>query len=208
MGSMKAMIGGSASAFALALALSGTASAQTVGPQTSDGRPPEAQVTEGVIPAEQRTEAAPGSVSPDAQTISAPPLASANENKVEEIVVTAERRSESIQQTPLSIVSMSGASLERANIRNLNDLQNFLPNVSIGGSVPVGNSAPNFSIRGVGQTSGRANNEKGVGLYVDDIYYPRSTGAILNLTDVERIEVLRGPQGTLFGRNTTGGAIR
>ena len=208
MGSLKAIVGGSASAFALALALSGTASAQTVGPQTSDGRPPEAQVTEGVIPAEQRTEAAPGSVSPDAQTISAPPLASANENKVEEIVVTAERRSESIQQTPLSIVSMSGASLERANIRNLNDLQNFLPNVSIGGSVPVGNSAPNFSIRGVGQTSGRANNEKGVGLYVDDIYYPRSTGAILNLTDVERIEVLRGPQGTLFGRNTTGGAIR
>ena len=127
---------------------------------------------------------------------------------VEEIIVTAERRSESLQQTPLSIVSFSGASLERANIRNLNDLQNFLPNVSIGGSVPVGNSAPNFSIRGVGQTSGRANNEKGVGLYVDDIYYPRSTGAILNLTDVERIEVLRGPQGTLFGRNTTGGAIR
>jgi len=131
-----------------------------------------------------------------------------NQTGIEDIVVTAERRSESLQQTPLSILSFSAASLERANLRDLNDLQNFLPNVSIGGSVPVGNSAPNFSIRGVGQTSGRANNEKGVGLYVDDIYYPRSTGAILQLQDVERIEVLRGPQGTLFGRNTTGGAIR
>jgi iron complex outermembrane receptor protein len=127
---------------------------------------------------------------------------------VEEVIVTAERRSESLQRTPLSILAFSGASLERANIRNVEELQNFLPNVSIGGSVPVGNSAPNFSIRGIGQTSGRANNEKGVGLYVDEIYYPRSTGAILNLLDVERIEVLRGPQGTLFGRNTTGGAIR
>lgn len=127
---------------------------------------------------------------------------------LEEVIVTAERRSESLQQTPISIVAFSADSLEQANIKNVDDLQTFLPNVSIGGSVPVGNSAPNFTIRGVGQTSGRANNEKGVGLYVDDIYYPRSTGAILNLLDVERIEVLRGPQGTLFGRNTTGGAIR
>ncbi len=127
---------------------------------------------------------------------------------VEEVLVTAERRTESLQSTPLSIVAFTGENLESANIRNIEDLQAFLPNVSIGGSVPIGNSAPNFSIRGIGQTSGRANNEKGVGLYVDDIYYPRATGAIINLLDVERIEVLRGPQGTLFGRNTIGGAIR
>ncbi len=141
-----------------------------------------------------------------AQSQTAPAAGSVME--LEEIVVTAERRSESLQDTPISILTFSGDALERANVRSVDDLQNFLPNVSIGGSAPVGNSAPNFSIRGVGQTSGRANNEKGVGLYVDDVYYPRSTGAILNLLDVERIEVLRGPQGTLFGRNTTGGAIR
>jgi iron complex outermembrane recepter protein len=128
--------------------------------------------------------------------------------RLEEIVVTAERRAENLQDTPISVVSLSETMLESRNVNNVQELQNFLPNVSIGGSIPAGGSAPDFSIRGVGQTSARASNERGVGLYIDDIYYPRATGSLLSLGDVQRVEVLRGPQGTLFGRNNTGGAIR
>lgn len=134
----------------------------------------------------------------------APPAATT----LEDVIVTAERRSENLQDTPISVVAFSEDRLENLDVNNIQELQNFLPNVSVGGSNPAGGSAPDFSIRGVGQTSARASNERGVGLYIDDIYYPRSTGSLMNLGDVQRVEVLRGPQGTLFGRNNTGGAIR
>lgn len=129
-------------------------------------------------------------------------------NGLSEVIVTAERRATNLQETPISIVAFNANQLEALGADSLETLETFLPNVSIGGSVPNGAGSPDFSIRGVGQTSGRANSEKGVGLYIDDIYYPRATGSLLNLGDVQRIEVLRGPQGTLFGRNNTGGAIR
>lgn len=125
---------------------------------------------------------------------------------LEEVVVTAERREESLQRTSLSIVALDQIVLEEKGINDIGDLTRATPSLSsvsdIEGTRPV------FLIRGVGNTSGRETQEAGVALYVDDIYLPRANGAFLQLVDVERVEVLRGPQGTLFGRNSSGGAIR
>lgn len=128
--------------------------------------------------------------------------------QLEEVVVTAEKYESSLQDAPLSILAFSEQQIDNLNVTDLQDLQNFLPNVSIGGQVAAGGSYPNTVIRGIGQATARVNNDRGVALYVDDMFYPRSTGSLLKLLDVERLEVLRGPQGTLFGRNATGGAIR
>lgn len=126
---------------------------------------------------------------------------------LEEIVVTAERREGTLQDTPISIVAFSGDDLQELGVTNIEELGAFLPNVSIGGLIITGNQ-PNFVIRGIGQNRTNLGNDRGVGLYVDDIYYSPATNSLLSVMDVERVEVLRGPQGTLFGRNTTGGAIR
>jgi len=127
---------------------------------------------------------------------------------LEEVVVTAERREVSLQDTPISIIAFQGADLERIGVNGVQELHNFLPNVSIGLAAASGGES-NFSIRGIGSARSSGVGERGVGLYIDDIYFGRSeAGALLKLTDVDRVEVLRGPQGTLFGRNNTGGAIR
>ena len=128
--------------------------------------------------------------------------------QLEEIIVTAERLEYSLQDTPLSVLAFSEEQIDNLNVTDLQDMQNFLPNVSIGGQVAAGGSYPNTVVRGIGQATARVNNDRGVALYVDDMYFPRSTGSLLKLLDVDRLEVLRGPQGTLFGRNATGGAIR
>lgn len=128
--------------------------------------------------------------------------------QLEEVVVTAEKYESSLQDTPLSVLAFSEEQIDNLNVTDLQDMQNFLPNVSIGGQVAAGGSYPNTVIRGIGQATARVNNDRGVALYVDDMFYPRSTGSLLKLLDVDRLEVLRGPQGTLFGRNATGGAIR
>ena len=127
---------------------------------------------------------------------------------LEEVVVTAERRETNVQNTPISVVAISADTLTKSGITNTQQLQNLVPNLSIGGTLPLGNKQPQFVLRGVGQASGDITADKGVALYIDDAYYPRSTGSFLRLLDVERVEVLRGPQGTLFGRNATGGAVR
>lgn len=128
--------------------------------------------------------------------------------QLEEVVVTAEKLESSLQDAPLSVLAFSEEQIDNLNVTDLQDMQNFLPNVSIGGQVAAGGSYPNTVIRGIGQATARVNNDRGVALYVDDMFYPRSTGSLLKLLDVDRLEVLRGPQGTLFGRNATGGAIR
>jgi iron complex outermembrane receptor protein len=126
---------------------------------------------------------------------------------LEEIVVTAERRETALQDTPISIVAMSTETLDRKGIEDIADVALFTPNLAINGSRGYGNNQPTFSIRGI-SGGGGTTSERGVALYIDGIYVPRTNGSVFKVFDIERIEVLRGPQGTLFGRNSTGGAIR
>jgi iron complex outermembrane receptor protein len=126
---------------------------------------------------------------------------------LEEIVVTAERRETSLQQTPISIAAFTAESMEFRGIETLEDVASFTPNLDIKGSRGTGNASPTYQIRGL-SGGGGATGERAVGMYVDGVYMPRTTGPFMNVLDIERIEVLRGPQGTLFGRNSTGGAIR
>ena len=126
---------------------------------------------------------------------------------LEEIVVTARRRPELLQRVPVSVIALSEKDLEARSVTNTRDLQNFIPNLTFAPSQNVGEGAGNIFIRGIGQEDFGIGAEPGVGFYVDGVYFARPLGTILNLTDVARIEVLRGPQGTLFGKNTIGGAI-
>jgi iron complex outermembrane receptor protein len=126
---------------------------------------------------------------------------------LEEVVVTAERREMALQDTPISIIALSSETIERKGIEDISDIALFTPNLAINGARGLGNNQPTFSIRGV-SGGGGATSERGVALYIDNIFVPRTNGSVFKVFDVERIEVLRGPQGTLFGRNSTGGAIR
>ena len=127
---------------------------------------------------------------------------------LEEVVVQARKRTENLQETPISVLSYGAEALEAANVGDLADLNAKLPNVSIGGAGGLGANNGAFYIRGLGTLRNAVNQESAVALYVDDFYFGRSDGALLSVMDVEKIEVLRGPQGTLFGRNATAGAIR
>lgn len=128
---------------------------------------------------------------------------------LEEIVVTARKRSEDLQATPISITAFSGAELQTRGIDRMDDIANYTPNLTFQNSPghSGSGSAAAVYIRGIGQQDFVPTVDPGVGIYLDGVYIARSLGAVLDLVDVERIEVLRGPQGTLFGRNTTGGAI-
>ncbi len=137
-----------------------------------------------------------------------PTLTMAQQPQLEEIIVTAERRETSLQDTPVSINSFSDVVLDAAGITNIQELQNLDPSLVSAGNRGSGDSNLNMAIRGIGQRSSRTETDRGVGLYIDEVYYAVTYGSNLQFTDVERIEVLRGPQGTLFGRNNTGGAVR
>jgi iron complex outermembrane recepter protein len=130
-----------------------------------------------------------------------------DELQLAEIVVTAERRETALQDTPISIIALSEEMLDAKGVSDIMDLSDFTPNLSIKGGRTGGNNAPVFSIRGIGGGGGAAG-ERGVAMYIDGIYVPRTSGSVLKVFDIDRIEVLRGPQGTLFGRNSEGGAIR
>lgn len=144
-----------------------------------------------------------------AQVAGGPPVSATDESAAEiaDIVVTAERRATNLQDTPLSIIAVTQAEITAKGIEDLEDLSKFTPNLSISATRGNGNNAANFVIRGIAGGGG-ATGERGVGLYVDGVYVPRTSGAVLRVLDIDRVEVLRGPQGTLFGRNSTGGAIR
>ncbi|MBW2713538.1 MAG: TonB-dependent receptor, partial [Deltaproteobacteria bacterium] len=128
---------------------------------------------------------------------------------IEEVVVTARRRKENLQDTPISISAYTAESLEYRGVTRINQIAEFTPNLVFQNNPSFGGASNTAAIyiRGVGQKEFLPTVEPGVGLYVDGVYIARSVGAILDLIDVERVEVLRGPQGTLFGRNTIGGAI-
>ncbi|WP_176593415.1 TonB-dependent receptor [Sphingobium sp. EM0848] len=128
---------------------------------------------------------------------------------VEEIVVTARRRAESLQDTPISISAVTSEGLAQRGIDNVTQIGDFTPNVKFNSSVPVSasNATAAIFIRGIGQNDYQLSADPGVGLYLDGVYISRGVGNVLDVLNVERIEVLRGPQGTLFGRNTIGGAV-
>ncbi len=126
---------------------------------------------------------------------------------IEEVVVTATRREQSLQDVPMAISAFTGQQLAELQADNLDSLQGAVPNLNLvqgRGS----NSSVNAFIRGVGQPDALQTFDPAVGVYVDDVYMARIQGALFKLYDIERIEVLRGPQGTLYGKNTPGGAIR
>lgn len=129
--------------------------------------------------------------------------------EIEEIVVTARKREENLQDTPIAVSVFSGEGMEQRGITKLDGVAAFSPNMTFQNNPSFGgaSNAASIYIRGVGQKEFLPTTEPGVGLYVDGVYIARSVGAILDLVDVAQVEVLRGPQGTLFGRNTIGGAI-
>jgi iron complex outermembrane receptor protein len=123
------------------------------------------------------------------------------------IIVTARRREERLIDVPLSVTALTGESLAQQGIQDLTQIAQQVPNITLEVSRGTNTTLTAF-IRGVGQQDPVAGFEAGVGLYVDDVYLNRPQAAVLDVYDVERIEVLRGPQGTLYGRNTIGGAIK
>ncbi|MBF8269998.1 MAG: cirA 4, partial [Gammaproteobacteria bacterium] len=127
---------------------------------------------------------------------------------LEEIIVTAEFREANVQDTPLAITAVNAEMLEARSQTNLAQITAQAPNVSLRPAGSSFGSAMVAFIRGIGQTDFNPSVEPGVGIYVDDVYYSTITGNLLDLMDLERVEVLRGPQGTLAGRNSIGGAIK
>ena len=136
----------------------------------------------------------------------APPQAAAEEDSAA-IVVTARRREETLVSVPIAVSAFSGEALERGGAIDITDLANVTPNTTLEASRGTNSTLTAF-IRGVGQQDPVSGFEQGVGIYLDDVYLNRPQGALLDIYDVERIEVLRGPQGTLYGRNTIGGAVK
>ncbi|MBD3744896.1 MAG: TonB-dependent receptor [Sphingopyxis terrae] len=132
-----------------------------------------------------------------------------SEGGIEDIVVTARRREESLQDTPIAISAVSGDAIASRGLDNVTQIGDFTPNVKFNSSVPVSasNATAAIFIRGIGQNDYQLSADPGVGLYLDGVYISRGVGNVLDVLNVERIEVLRGPQGTLFGRNTIGGAV-
>jgi iron complex outermembrane receptor protein len=135
-----------------------------------------------------------------------PAAIAADESRLEEVVVTATRRTESAQDIPVSITAVSADVLDTAGVVDARDLVALAPNLSTQGS--FGRTAPSFFIRGIGNTQFNTNANSKVGVYVDDVYLNSPAVQGVQLFDIERVEIARGPQGYLFGQNTTGGLVR
>jgi iron complex outermembrane receptor protein len=133
--------------------------------------------------------------------------AAAADGGVKQVVVTARRRAELIQDVPGAVTALSGAELEKQAIPDITALTEKVPNTTLKASRGT-NTTLTAYIRGIGQQDPVAGYEQGVGIYLDDVYLARPQGALTDIYDLERIEVLRGPQGTLYGRNTIGGAVK
>lgn len=136
------------------------------------------------------------------------PGALAQQAVIEEIIVTAQKREQRLQDTPVSVTAFTAEAIEARSMLNLQDINAFTPNMEINAGRPDGGaSSASIYIRGAGQSDFLFPNDPGVGLYVDGVYMGRTIGGLMGLSDLERVEVLRGPQGTLWGRNTIGGAV-
>ncbi len=128
-------------------------------------------------------------------------------NVLEEVIVTATRREESLMEVPIAVTALSGQELANFGMLDLTYIEQVSPNTTLKVSRGTNTTLTAF-IRGVGQQDPVPGFESGVGIYLDDVYLNRPQAGVMDIYDVERIEVLRGPQGTLYGRNTIGGAIK
>lgn len=149
---------------------------------------------QGVSPAEAKPQGSGG--------------AQASTGQVEEVVVTAQFRKQKLQETPIAITAVSAQMMEARSQTLVSDIANQAPSVTLKPNSATYGSSLAANIRGVGQFDFHPALEPGVGVYVDDVYYPTLTGSVLDLLDLDRVEVLRGPQGTLAGKNSIGGAIK
>lgn len=132
----------------------------------------------------------------------------AESTSLEEVIVTARKRAESLQEAPISVTALNADMIEARSLESFNDLNNYAPNIELNnGRVDGGGSVAQLYIRGVGQEDYSFPNDPGVGVYLDGVYVSRSSAGDFGFMGVERIEVLRGPQGTLYGKNTIGGAV-
>ena len=127
--------------------------------------------------------------------------------QLDEVTVTARRRSESIQDVPVAVSAFGEEQIKDLQASTVEGLQGAVPNMNIAQGRGSANSV-NVFIRGIGQPDALQTFDPGVGMYVDDVYYSRINGALFSLFDIQQLEVLRGPQGTLYGKNSTGGAIK
>jgi len=143
----------------------------------------------------------------DAAVAQPPAKSEADATSLEGITVTARRREETLQDVPIAVTALSAQALETLNVQNLGDLQGNVPNLTIH-DARGSNTTITAYIRGIGQSDPTWGSDPGVGIYLDDVYIARPQGALLDVFDIQRIEVLRGPQGTLYGKNTIGGAIK
>ena len=144
-----------------------------------------------------------------AAAILAAPMVQAAESgayALEEVVVTAQKKAESLQDAPISLTAFGQQELETKGINSLSDIGANVPSMSIQ-PFPINNATLRIFIRGIGISDAQIPQDPPVGVYMDGVYIARSTGTALDVADLERIEILRGPQGTLYGRNTTGGAV-
>ena len=128
---------------------------------------------------------------------------------LESVVVTARRREERLQDTPIAVTALSAQALERQQIVATTDLDKVAPNLRFHsyGTLTGNNSAAQVFIRGIGQTDATPAVDPGVGIYIDEVYMGRAVGGAMEFRDIASVQILRGPQGTLFGRNTIGGAV-
>ena len=131
------------------------------------------------------------------------------QEKLQEVVVTAERREEKLQDVPVAVTAFTPEALQGRALGDIHALSNLTPSVNLDSGAPFSGdrSVLSASIRGIGQDDFAFNLNPGVGVYLDGVYLARTIGANLSLLDVDRLEILKGPQGTLFGANTIGGAI-
>ena len=125
---------------------------------------------------------------------------------LEEVVVTAQKKEENLQDTPIAITAITESTIDDLDLANIVDLANLAPNVHII-NTPSNNTAATIAIRGGSTTNPAITWEPTVGMYLDGVYLGKGQGSIFDVVDLERVEILRGPQGTLYGRNTLGGAI-